>query len=211
MSEKEKVGIYGGTFSPIHFGHVRAAIGFFESLSLDKLYIVPNSLPHRKGAVEGIAAEDRLAMIRLAFGEYDAYKDGRICVSDCEISREGKCYTVDTLEHFAAPDRRLYLLVGTDMFLILDKWYRAKDIFALADIALVRRENDAANTALLAARASEYRERYGARVSIIDAKPTPVSSAAIRERIANGERLCGLVPRSVSKYIDDNGLYRTNE
>lgn len=210
MSEKEKVGIYGGTFSPMHLGHVRAALRFFEEMSLDKLYIVPNLLPHSKSAVEGASAADRLAMARLALGECDAYKDERICVSDFEISREGKCYSADTLEHFAAPDRRLYLLVGTDMFLILDKWYRARDIFALADIALVRRENDAANTALIDMRAAEYRERYGARVSVIDTEPTVASSAVIRKRIVSGEVLDGLVPSGVAKYIKDNGLYRTN-
>ncbi len=210
MSKKEGVGIYGGTFSPIHFGHVRAALRFFETTPLDKLYIVPNSLPHGKSAVEGATDADRLAMIRLAFGEYDAYKDGRICVSDAEISREGKCYTADTLERFAAPDRQLYLLVGTDMFLILDKWYRAKDVFALADIVLVRRESDAANTALIEARAAEYCEQYGAHVSVIDTEPMLISSAAVRERIASGEALDGLVPDGVIGYINDNGLYRTN-
>ncbi len=211
MSEKEKVGIYGGTFSPIHFGHVRAAIRFFEEMDLDRLYIVPTSLPHSKSVVEGATADDRLAMARLAFCECDAYKDGRICVSDYEISREGKCYTAETLEYFAASDRHLYLLVGTDMFLILDKWYRAKDIFELADIAVARRECDTDTAALIGARASEYRERYGARVHVIDTEPTVVSSAAIRERIVNGQAIDGLVPSGVIKYINDNGLYRTNK
>ncbi len=211
MSRKERVGIYGGTFSPIHLGHVNAALRFFEEMSLDKLYVVPNSTPHSKAAVEGVSATDRLLMAKLAFCECDAYAEGRICVSDAEISREEKCYTADTLERFAAPDRQLYLLVGTDMFLILGKWYRAKEIFALADIVLARRESDAANTELIDMRTAEYCERYGARVSVIDTEPMLISSATVRERIANGEALDGLVPSGVIRYINDNGLYRTNK
>lgn len=147
-------------------------------------------------------------MTRLAFSECEAYKSGRLEVSDFEIKREGRSYTVYTLEHFFEPWRELYLLMGTDMFLSLDRWYRAEDIFALADIVLMRRERDDGNTVIIEKKMREYRERYSARLHTVGEEPIVISSTELREGIDAGTVPDGLIPESVARYIRENNLYR---
>ncbi|MBO5218729.1 MAG: nicotinate-nucleotide adenylyltransferase [Clostridia bacterium] len=202
-----KLGIYGGTFSPIHMGHVRAAEAFLEAMALDRLLVIPTAVPPHKAEVAGADAAARLTMARLAFADSDA----RLAVSDYEISREGKSYTVYTLEHFTAPDTTLYLLVGTDMFLTLAKWFRAEDIFRLADIVLMRRETDAGLTGLLSETAADYRARFGARIHEIDEPPLVISSTELRERLRAGLPTGGMLPDAVAEYIAKNNLYRSDE
>ena len=202
-----KLGIYGGTFSPIHMGHVRAAGAFLDAMALDRLLVIPTAVPPHKAVVAGADAAARLAMTRLAFADSDA----RLAVSDYEISREGKSYTVYTLEHFTAPDTTLYLLVGTDMFLTLAKWFRAEDIFRLADIVLMRRETDAGLTGLLSETAADYRARFGARIHEIDEPPLVISSTELRERLRAGLPTDGMLPDAVTEYIAKNNLYRRDE
>jgi len=202
-----KLGIYGGTFSPIHMGHVRAAEAFLDTMALDRLLVIPTAVPPHKAEVVGADAAARLTMARLAFADSDA----RLAVSDYEISREGKSYTVYTLEHFTAPDTTLYLLVGTDMFLTLAKWFRAEDIFRLADIVLMRRETDAGLTGLLSETAADYRARFGARIHEIDEPPLVISSTELRERLRAGLPTGGMLPDAVAEYIAKNNLYRRDE
>ena len=117
-----RVGIYGGTFSPVHNGHVAAAKAFMEQMWLDILYVIPTGTsPHKEMDGEATGA-DRLEMCRLAFADVEG-----VIVSDCEIRRSGKSYTVDTLREFYAPEHRLFLLCGTDMMLTLDTWYQADE------------------------------------------------------------------------------------
>ena len=202
-----RLGIYGGTFSPIHMGHVRAAEAFLEAMALDRLLVIPTAVPPHKAEVAGADAAARLTMARLAFADSDA----RLAVSDYEIRREGKSYTVYTLEHFTAPDTTLYLLVGTDMFLTLAKWFRAEDIFRLADIVLMRRETDAGLTGLLSETAADYRARFGARIHEIDEPPLVISSTELRERLRAGLPTGGMLPDAVAEYIAKNNLYRRDE
>lgn len=202
-----RLGIYGGTFSPIHMGHVRAAEAFLEAMALDRLLVIPTAVPPHKAEVAGADASARLTMARLAFADSDA----RLAVSDYEISREGKSYTVYTLEHFTAPDTTLYLLVGTDMFLTLAKWFRAEDIFRLADIVLMRRETDAGLTGLLSETAERYRACFGARIHEIDEPPLVISSTELRERLRAGLPTDGMLPDAVAEYIAKNNLYRRDE
>lgn len=200
----ERFGIYGGTFSPIHMGHVRAAHAFLEAMQLDRLLVIPTALPPHKAAVDGASADQRLRMAQLAFGT----SDKRLTVSDYEIRRDGKSYTVYTLEHFTKPDRELFMLVGTDMFLTLANWYRAADIFKMTRIVLMRRETDDGNTALIAEKMREYRERYAARIHEIAQPPLVISSTELRERLRGGLSVDGLLSDSVAEYIAKNNLYR---
>lgn len=198
-----KLGIYGGTFSPVHLGHVKAAYAFLDAMQLDRLYVMPTAEPPHKAEVEGASAAHRLEMLRLAF----AGSDERLEVSDYEIRRAGKSYTVITLEHFAAPDTQLFLLVGTDMFLTLDRWRRAEDIFRLTDIVLMRRETDAENEGLIREKLAEYREKFDARLHEIPTMPLVISSTELRHRLKNGQSTAGLIPESVAAYIAENNLY----
>lgn len=209
MSSKiERIGIYGGTFSPIHCGHVKAAIAFLKEMQLDKLFIIPTAKPPHKAEVKGATSEDRLNMLKLAFENCEEYKNGKIEISDYEISKEEKSYTVKTLEYFSSHERRLYLLMGTDMFLTLDEWYRAGDIFTLADIVLMRREDKTRYIRETQEKKDEYIRNFGAKIHFISESPIEVSSTEIRQMIVEGKNTLGLIPDGVYKYITENQLYR---
>ncbi len=206
-----KLGIYGGTFSPIHMGHVVAAQAFLRNACLDKLLIMPTAISPHKNVTAGVNAEDRLKMVRLAFEGTEEYKSGRLEVSDYEIMRGGKSYTVYTLEHFSRPDVILHMLVGTDMFLTLDKWYRSEDIFRLAEIVLMRREMDSDRSEEIERKCEEYIEKYSAKIKIIPEPPIVVSSTELRESIKNGCSTEGLLPDGVAEFISKNNLYMQSE
>ena len=119
-----RVGIYGGTFAPVHNGHVAAAKAFIEQMQLDILYVIPAAIPPHKQIDGSDDPMHRYRMCELAF-----FNEEKVLVSDMEIKRGGKSYTVDTLRELSAPDRRLFLLMGTDMMLTLDTWRQSEEIF----------------------------------------------------------------------------------
>ena len=197
----ELVGIYGGSFSPPHRGHISAVIGFSEVLKPDKLMIIPTYEPPHKVLADGVSALDRLAMCRLAFADIP-----RVEVSDMEIVREGKSYTSDTLRELTAPHRKLAFLIGTDMMLTLDAWHEQEVIFSLADLYCVRRESDAAMTLAIAKKNAIYNEKFGKTVRILDTPIQEVSSTEIRASLSRGEKPEYLTP-SVLAYLRERGLY----
>lgn len=198
----ERIGIYGGSFSPPHNGHLSAARLLLEEAGVDRLFILPAGVPPHKTLDPDESPEHRLAMTRLAFADLP-----RTEVSDWEMTRSGKSYTVLTLEHFSAPDRQLVLLVGTDMFLTLDRWYRAEDIFALAEIVCVRRELDKATTGEIEEKISQYREHFGARIRLMDERVVVLSSTELRGIASAGGDLSAYLPGNVAAYIEENHLY----
>ena len=137
-----RIGIYGGTFSPVHNGHVAAAKAFMEQMWLDVLFVIPAGIPPHKQVDQQVSAIDRYRMCELAFGDMEG-----VIVSDLELRRDGKSYTVDTLRELTAPDTRLFLLMGTDMLLSLDEWREPEEIFRLSYPVYIRREKDAVLTA----------------------------------------------------------------
>lgn len=128
-----KTGIYGGTFNPIHLGHLHILQEFIRRLSLDRVLLIPTRIPPHKQAESLAEAEDRLEMCRLAAEEIT---EAPVLLSRLELSREGKSYTAETLEELKRefPGDEFYLLMGEDMFLTVDRWYRPETIFALAKI-----------------------------------------------------------------------------
>ena len=197
-----RVGIYGGTFAPVHNGHVRAAKAFMEQMKLDYLFIIPSYLPPHKQIDASDAPLYRLKMCELAFADTDG-----IVISDCEILRGGKSYTYDTLKELQRPDTRLFLLCGTDMVLTFDKWYRFEDIFKMCYPVYVRRENDPLITNRIVAKINEYYTKYGVMFRKIVTEPIELSSTDIRQAIKEGKDVSGLVPAPVEKFIKENGLY----
>ncbi len=194
------IGIYGGTFSPPHNGHVYAAKAVLDELMLDKLYVVPAFIPPHK-RLDFDTPYDRLNMTRLAFSGISKAE-----VSDYEMEAGGKSYTVKTLEHFKS-EGELTFLCGTDMFLSLEEWYMPERIFALARIALIRRETD---EPLLNVRVREaklrYIRKYEARIAVLRAKAYEMSSTFVRNAVKEGG-FDGYVPESVAAYIRKNHLY----
>ena len=200
---KQRLGIYGGTFSPPHLGHFRAAESFIRGAELDKLLIMPNFLPPHKIKDAFAFAEDRLAMCRLAFSDVPKTE-----VSDFEMLRGGKSYTYLTLEAFSSPDTELYFLCGTDMFLTLGRWRCPEVIFNLATICFVRRENDRENDALVEEKKHEYRERFSARILEISHSALEVSSSELRAEIRNDNETAATLDDGVLEYIRERGLYK---
>ena len=199
-----RVGIYGGTFSPVHNGHVAMAKNFLEQIGLYKLYIIPTCLPPHKAEVDGADADDRLNMCRLAFGGLE-----NTVVSDIEIKRGDKSYTVDTLRQLK-DEGELYLLCGSDMFLTFETWKEPAEIFKLSHIVLGRRESSDAEHAALEECKRLYSDKYGAVIHEIFFDAVEISSSEIRECVRSSVSLSGLVPEAVEKYILENGLYTQN-
>lgn len=198
-----RVGIYGGTFSPVHNGHVAAAKAFMEQMWLDILYVIPTGVTPHKTMKGDATAADRLEMCRLAFEGMEG-----VIVSDLEVRREGKSYTVDTLRELYDPDGRLFLLMGTDMLLTLDKWREPEEIFRLCYPVYIRREEDGALDAAIVEKIKTYQEKYGKVVRRIVAPAIEISSTDVRAAVAEGFPIEGAVPSSVAAYIRDRGLYR---
>ncbi len=198
-----RVGIYGGTFAPIHNGHVRAAKAFMEQMKLDYLFIIPAYLPPHKQIDSSDDPLYRLRMCELAFEGIDG-----VVISDCEIARGGKSYTYDTLKELERPDTRLFLLCGTDMVLTFDTWYRFEDIFKMCYPVYVRRENDPLITNRIVAKISEYYQKYGVMFRRIITEPIELASTDIRRAVKEDRDISGLVPERVEKFIRENGLYK---
>lgn len=193
------IGIFGGTFDPVHIGHVQLAEGVLESV--DRLIVMVAAEPPHKRAPHSVSDADRLQMAQLAFAELP-----HTSVSDMELLREGKSYSADTLEalHRANPNDRLAFVMGGDMLLYFRKWRRFEDILKLARLLVIPRpETDVG----LAEAAESLRRDFGADVRILPVEADAVSSTEVRRRISEGRPISALVPAEVEDYIYANGLY----
>ena len=206
-----KIGIYGGTFNPPHLGHLTAAAAVFSMLKLDKLLLIPASIPPHKALPAGSpTAEQRLEMTRLA-GEQLGLGD-KVETLDMELHRQGKSYSSDTLAELKAlyPNDELWLLMGTDMFLSLHTWHEPEKILDLAGIAAFGRTEEDIEPLFSAQRDNLYRTYPNARMftltipGVID-----VSSTELREELAAGKG-GNLLPPAVYGYILRNRLYGTD-
>ena len=173
-----------------------------EQMWLDILYVIPTAIPPHKEMEVEVSAAHRLEMCRLAFSGMDG-----VCVSDMEIKRGGRSYTVDTLRELAGEDKRLFFLCGTDMVLTLDQWREPAEIFRLCYPVYIRRENDEETTARIIKKIAEYNEKYGKVVRRIVTEPLELCSGDVRARLMAGQSISELVPPAVEKYIRDNHLY----
>lgn len=202
-----KLGIYGGTFNPPHLGHLAAARFALEALELDELRFVPAAAPPHKALPAGSPGPaERLAMTQLAADSL--LLPGQVDVSDMEIARPGKSYTADTLRQLRRqyPDARLWLLMGTDMFLTLHQWREPKVITALAGVCtFARAASD--SLAALDAQAARLEKDFGATTRVLRLpQVVEVSSTQLRALLAKGEGQDCLAP-AVYGYIIRRGLY----
>lgn len=205
-----RIGIYGGTFDPIHRGHMAAAQTAAAMLKLDKLLLIPAGIPPHKALPDGSApAKDRLAMTEIAADRLGLKIP--VEVLDLELRREGKSFTSDTLRTLREqyPEDELWLLMGTDMFLTLQTWHEPEVILSMAKVcAFGRTEQDGEE--LFAPQRAYLAETYGAdMVTITLPGLVDVSSTELRARLRAGQRPEEL-DESVYGYILLNGLYGTN-
>lgn len=213
----EPLALFGGTFDPVHFGHLRVAADTAAALRLPELRLIPSKKPVHRDATSA-TAEQRLAMLRLGVAEFPG-----LSVDDCELVRETPSYTVLTLEHFRAqfPDRTLIWIVGVDAFLGITRWYQWQRLFDLAHFVVLNRPGFAVANALSANLSSVWNGRLTSDVSALRANPCgglylhtvapqAVSATEIRNMLSQGapdNALAPLLPASVLAYIRDNRLY----
>ena len=204
-----KIGIYGGTFNPIHLGHLRAAGAALAALELDRLLLVPDGIPpHKDLPADMPTPRQRLEMVRLAADLLGP----RAEAADLEIRRQGPSYTLDTLRAIRErhPSAELWLLMGTDMFLTFQDWRRPEEILSLAGLgAFSRSRRDGED--LFSRQRRRLLERFpGARIDLIPLPdPVEISSTALRAALAAGEGEAYLPP-SVYGYILRERLYGTD-
>ncbi len=197
-----RVGVLGGTFDPIHLGHLAAAEAAVDCADLERVLIMPSAQPpHRPGAIA--TAEQRLAMCRLGVEGLP-----RLEVSDVEVRHGGRSYTVDTLVELKRlePQDELFLILGWDAAALFATWHEPAKVRSLASVVVISRPGTPAPGAEQLAVSGLDVEH-----TVLCLRPTPdISGSALRRSIAAGEPVAGRVPPAVERYIASHGLYRDN-
>jgi nicotinate-nucleotide adenylyltransferase len=200
-----RLGIFGGSFEPVHYGHLLLAESCREQARLDEIWFVPAAVPPHKRSQELTADKHRVEMLRLAIGGHEAF-----AVSTAEIDRGGVTYTFETLEalHHERPSDELFFLMGADSLRDLPTWRRPERICELAIPLVAHRPDspavqfDALSSLVPPEQLIEF-EKYSIEMPLVD-----FSSTEIRRRVAAGQSIRYRTPAAVVKYIETHGLYR---
>ncbi|MDL1962885.1 MAG: nicotinate-nucleotide adenylyltransferase [Deltaproteobacteria bacterium] len=222
------IGLFGGTFNPIHVGHLRAIQEVQNRFALDKCYLIPAALPPHKEPGEVVDAKYRLEMIQLAVSEYSDRLNS-VVISDVELKRSGPSYTIDTVNHFKSilPDySRLYLILGIDAFLEIDTWKFCVDLFYLTAFIVMTRSISVDTEGTLKWKVLEdyikgkisdgYKFSISRSCFVHDEKQTiffvdidslDISSTQIRNLIKKGKPIKLFVPKKVEDFIINKGFY----
>ncbi|RPH50174.1 MAG: nicotinate-nucleotide adenylyltransferase [Desulfobacteraceae bacterium] len=218
-------GLFGGTFNPVHFGHLRSAYEVQTKFSLDSVCFIPAAIPPHKQPSSVADAKDRFEMIRMAVSDYPKF-----CVSDVELRRSGPSYTIDTVKHFKANRAEpvlFYLIVGLDAFLEINTWKSFKELFSLVPFIVMTRPGlncqdsgdkpdvlyDFLNSEIsvgysFSSQDSCYIHDTNQPVYVFEVSRMDISSTKIRELTGKGESVCFLTPAKVELFIKNRGLYR---
>ena len=216
-----RVGILGGTFNPIHYGHLRSAEEVRKALLLDEIRFVPSALPPHKSQDEVASAADRLEMVRIALEDYPAY----VC-DPVEVERGGLSYTLDTWEELtrgASDDNNMFFIIGADAFLELGTWHKPKEVLSAVDFAVTLRGNQHSSAYLeaLLQVIQEIEPGYCMGKSLKEAELTDkkrvikfvpitdvdISATRIRQYIKESCSIRHLLPREVELFIIRRRLY----
>lgn len=201
----KRIGISGGTFDPIHYGHLIIAEHVRECFKLEKVIFIPSGMPPHKDLSRVTPAEHRFNMTNIAISTNRYFEASRI-----ELERKGYTYTVDTLQQLRdmyGNEVELYFIIGADVVPDLLKWKDFKRVFELCEfVAVLRPWHDAEEFKF---EIKHLQAEYGAKINIMRAPLIEISSTEIRERVMNGSSIKYLVPEGVESYIADNGLYRS--
>lgn len=188
----------GGSFNPIHYGHLRCAAAVAETCGFDRVVLIPSSQPPHKQSADLAPADDRLAMCRLV-----AERDPLFEVNDLELRRSGPSYTFDTVKQLqAAGWGRVSWMIGADMLLYLPKWYRAEELLEEVDFLVVARPGWVIDWSGLPTAFQKLSQR------VVEAPLVEISATDIRRRVRAGESIEKLTPPAVVQYITHRGLYR---
>ncbi len=197
----EKIGIFGGTFNPIHNGHINLAEKIGRDLNLDIIFIIPASIPPHKAWMNITDSKHRYEMCRLAVEGNPLFK-----VCDIELKREGKSYTIDTLNEILNiyKNSKLHLIMGSDSFLSVIRWVNFDEIIKTAILCTAHRD---LNESLRLHKMEQVLNAKGAETQICEVPIMPISSTKIRKNIYNGLKIEGMVPENVADYIKRNTLF----
>jgi nicotinate-nucleotide adenylyltransferase len=214
-----RVAVLGGSFNPIHYGHLLLADEVLELLGLDRVLFVPAATPPHKPAAQLAPAADRFEMVRVAIAGQPRFE-----VSDLELRRTGPSYTVDTLQELAAGGDALFLVIGSETFLDLLNWRQPRRVASLARLVVIPRAGSAFDPESAAAQ-KVLREigveggfvHAGAAVAalpprgvvIVHATSLPLSASELRRRVREGRSLAFRMPPAAIDYVRSHGLYRT--
>lgn len=212
-----RLGLFGGTFNPIHIGHLRAAVEVLEAFSLDKLLLIPSANPPHKSADQVANAEDRLEMVRLATKGVPSLE-----VSDVELARQGPSYTIETLRYFQdqyGPGSEIHFIVGQDAFSEITTWKSYRELFSTAHFIVMTRPGsnlssieDFIHTHISEAYQydpafNRYMHPEWCTIFCVDITHIDVSASEIRDRIRHSRPIRFLVPGTVEAFIVEKGLY----
>lgn len=197
-----KIGFLGGTFDPIHYGHLLLAETAYDRFGLDKVLIMPAGDPYFKVERGVTADEDRAEMTKLAIADNPHFE-----FSDIELNREGDTYTVETLEILKEqyPYDDLYFIVGSDTLFQMEKWYRPQDVFKMATILSSSRNITSKE---LNDQMDYLRQKYGAKIVNLYMPNIDISSTDIRDKVKHDMSVRYFLPDSVIAYINEHGLYQ---
>ncbi len=194
--------MFGGSFNPVHLGHKALVNRMIEEFSLDTVYVVPTYCTPLKDNTPMITPQHRLNMCKLTFADVS-----KVTISDTELLREGRSYTVDTLKEIRIkhPDDELFLIVGADSFMQLPLWYNVSEIFSLATVLTIARgEFDYSE---LISQKNELETDFGAKAFVVKEPVMQISSTQIRNLISADDEFSHLLSEGVSEYIARNELY----
>jgi len=201
----KRIGVFGGSFDPVHMGHLVVAQDAAERLELSEVVFIPAAIPPHKQHLQQVDAKHRLNMLNLA-----VESDIRFSVSDIELQRGGVSYSIDTVTQLQAlrPDAQLFLIVGSDTLVDLHNWYKIDELLGLCEVATFLRpgESDLREIAQKVVLGGRHKERLLG--NLVDAHLVAISSSEIRMRIAEGLGIRYLVPPEVEMYIFEHGLYQ---
>jgi len=211
------LGLFGGTFDPVHFGHLRLATELAEAFHLDQVVFIPNGLPYHRGRTAHASNEERLTMLKLATA-----RDARFDVDDRELRREGPTYSYDTLAEIRAergPDLPLVFLAGSDAFAKIDTWHRWTELFDLAHFVVAIRAQDEAWLSKgpgafpkeawprITLNPRELLSAPAGKVITYFMTPIAISSSAIRTLAGEGASIRYLTPDPVVEFVRSRQLY----
>ena len=201
--KSKKLGIMGGTFDPVHLGHLQTAKFIYEHLGLEKIIFVPAFIAPHKVGLEFAPAADRYRMTELATEPYHYFE-----VTDIELQRSGVSYTYDTVMELEAryPEYELYFIIGADAVPMLNTWHRIREL--LAEVTFIAADRPGYGQTI-----DKVCEFFGEpaknKIILLDTPEVDISSTGIRERVRRGLSIKGLVPESVEKYILEEHLYQS--
>lgn len=202
--QRKQLGIMGGTFNPIHVGHLMLAEWAREAASLDEIIFIPTGQSYMKEQTQQVlSGEERFHMVKLAIEDREVFH-----CSDMEIRRAGNTYTYETMEelHKKYPDTDLSFIMGADCLFTIEKWSNAEKIFQSCRIIAAARNGSPLDE--MAKKSRKLEQQFHGRIEVIPFLTMEISSTEIRNRIKQGKSIRYLVPEIVQQYILEQQLYR---